>query len=267
MQPIQQPISHFPPPSPGHLSRTTLIGIVAVVAVIIVVAAMAVILSRGGSNGNGNNGPDTDADGMPNDWETLNGFMTNDPTDAAQDADSDGLTNLQEYQTGTKPRDSDTDDDGVLDGADVDPFNNVKVTVEITWVEFIDNIDTNILLQDVRAGDPYFIVTIDGQRFKTAEPITVDVSSTALSVVFTLDVPDSKESISITIDLWDDDSSGYDDDHADISPTQSRGLTLTYFIKTNSWTGDVTSGTADGSGDGTQSTDDDDAAIAFNIHE
>lgn len=63
-------------------------------------------------------GIDSDNDGMPDGWEDLNGFNKNNPADAAQDADADGLTNLQEYLLGTKPRNPDTDGDGLLDGVE-----------------------------------------------------------------------------------------------------------------------------------------------------
>ncbi len=59
---------------------------------------------------------DVDGDGMPNDYELRNGFNPNNPADAALDADNDGLTNLQEFQRNTDPRDSDTDRDGISDG-------------------------------------------------------------------------------------------------------------------------------------------------------
>ncbi|MGA2534763.1 MAG: Ig-like domain-containing protein [Terracidiphilus sp.] len=62
---------------------------------------------------------DTDGDGMPDDYEIANGFNPLDPSDAGQDADGDGLTNLQEYLLGTNPHNPDTDGDGVPDGLEV----------------------------------------------------------------------------------------------------------------------------------------------------
>ena len=40
---------------------------------------------------------------MPNDWEQIYGFNPKDPSDANQDQDGDGLTNLEEYELGTDP--------------------------------------------------------------------------------------------------------------------------------------------------------------------
>ncbi|PYL00591.1 MAG: hypothetical protein DME19_04540, partial [Verrucomicrobia bacterium] len=42
--------------------------------------------------------------------------------DANEDPDGDGLTNLQEFQRGTNPRNPDTDGDGVPDGIDPKPL-------------------------------------------------------------------------------------------------------------------------------------------------
>jgi hypothetical protein len=41
--------------------------------------------------------PDTDQDGMPDDWERARGLNPRDPADSAKDRDSDGYTNLEEY--------------------------------------------------------------------------------------------------------------------------------------------------------------------------
>lgn len=46
---------------------------------------------------------DTDQDQMPDVWEVLHGLNPNNPTDAAFDLDSDGLTNAQEYENGSAP--------------------------------------------------------------------------------------------------------------------------------------------------------------------
>ena len=40
---------------------------------------------------------DTDADGMPDDWETSQNLDPNNPDDGSLDPDGDGYTNVEEY--------------------------------------------------------------------------------------------------------------------------------------------------------------------------
>ena len=60
---------------------------------------------------------DSDHDGMPNHWERshgLNPFKAN----ANANPDHDGLVNVGEYTFDTDPLESDSDDDGIVDGDD-----------------------------------------------------------------------------------------------------------------------------------------------------
>ena len=66
---------------------------------------------------------DTDADGMPDAWEGMHGLniFVNDST---ADADGDGLTNLSEFTNSTHALLADSDEDGVLDGAEVNTHSS-----------------------------------------------------------------------------------------------------------------------------------------------
>ncbi len=61
--------------------------------------------------------PDTDDDGIPDDYEDANG-LDKTMNDAAGDLDSDNLSNVDEYLAGTDPQDDDSDEDGINDGAE-----------------------------------------------------------------------------------------------------------------------------------------------------
>ena len=81
---------------------------------------------------------DVDGDGMPTAWELEKGLKPNDPTDAAIDMDQDGLTNLEEYETGTEPGIADTDNDGLVDGDEINIYftnpleGNVDLALAVT---------------------------------------------------------------------------------------------------------------------------------------
>jgi len=61
---------------------------------------------------------DTSANGIP-DWWEITHFGAFGNVDASADADGDGLSNLQEYQNGTNPKNWDTDGDLLPDGWEV----------------------------------------------------------------------------------------------------------------------------------------------------
>ncbi|MDP6293926.1 MAG: thrombospondin type 3 repeat-containing protein, partial [Candidatus Woesearchaeota archaeon] len=65
---------------------------------------------------------DSDADGIPDDWELFTGLDPNDPNDANEDFDGDGLPNVVEFLIGTDPHSEDTDQDGVPDARDRCPL-------------------------------------------------------------------------------------------------------------------------------------------------
>ncbi len=95
---------------------------------------------------------DSDGDGMHDRWETYFGLDTR-TDDTEEDADSDFLTNLDEYELGTDPTDEDTDGDHISDVYEVsvtetdplvattcmDPDGGIKhKTFGITWYD--DNV-------------------------------------------------------------------------------------------------------------------------------
>ena len=80
---------------------------------------------------------DADADGMPDAWETTFGLDPDDPSDAATDADGDGLSNLQEYLAGTYPVSADSDGDGLLDPWEIEygfnPLSGLRPDLAGWW--------------------------------------------------------------------------------------------------------------------------------------
>jgi hypothetical protein len=65
---------------------------------------------------------DNDNDGMPMWWEARYRLNDNDETDALTDLDSDGLSNLEEFELSTFPDTEDTDEDGLTDFEEVSTY-------------------------------------------------------------------------------------------------------------------------------------------------
>lgn len=116
------------------------------------------------TNGTADASKDRDGDGMPDAWEASFGRFEWDPdlqhhvfhclidwnqADSGADPDSDGLTNLQEYQAATNPADYDTDDDWLPDVWEIQHFSNLSQAADgdpdgdgiHNWVEYILGFD------------------------------------------------------------------------------------------------------------------------------
>ena len=131
---------------------------------------------------------DSDDDGIPDNYEIANGLDPN-VDDSGLDNDSnggpDGLTNLMEFNIGTNPQDSDSDDDGLLDGQEVsgtlnpwssgtitgipgDPTNPLEADSDGDGVddhsEILAGTDPNIRLQDSGPSIPFVDSDNDSYR-------------------------------------------------------------------------------------------------------
>jgi len=80
---------------------------------------------------------DSDHDGLPDDWERAKvGNLLQLGTD---DADGDGLTNLQEYVRGSDPTQADADKDSLTDPVDPYPYDFFNNTTPLLTVVSGDN--------------------------------------------------------------------------------------------------------------------------------
>ncbi len=93
-----------------------------------------------GYNPNGLGRSDEDKDGLPDWWEELYGLNKNDASDAELDDDQDGLSNKEEFQYYSNPKNPDTDSDGVEDGEEV--LQGQNPAGEGTLEEFLKQTNT-----------------------------------------------------------------------------------------------------------------------------
>jgi molecular chaperone DnaK (HSP70) len=106
--------------------------------------------------------PDSDCDGIPDDWEIKNDLNPSDPSDANLDGDEDSLTNIQEYKYRTNPNIADTDEDKFTDKQEVDAG-----TDPLNPEDFPKSKTKSIIL--FVAG---FIILVSGIGFLTYRAIT-----------------------------------------------------------------------------------------------
>lgn len=86
---------------------------------------------------------DNDNDGMSDFWERTYGLDDTDSSDANTDLDSDGLSNIQEYQLGTLPNNIDSDNDDLTDGEEVNTHNTNPALADSDADELNDGVEIN----------------------------------------------------------------------------------------------------------------------------
>ena len=84
---------------------------------------------------------DLDQDGMPDDWEIANGLNPNDPVDAQEDKDGDGLSNLEEFKQGTNPALADSDGDGLKDASELSTHHTNPLLADSDGDGLNDNVE------------------------------------------------------------------------------------------------------------------------------
>lgn len=132
-------------------------------------------------------GGDSDGDGIPDDVELANRLNPNDPADAVQDADSDGLTNKQELiDFGTDFRVADTDGDGVRDGLEVQTGSNPLDPRSVNLTQALTSITVTpanfVLIVNTIVGEASLQLSVTGHL---RDGSTLDLTATATGTTYT----------------------------------------------------------------------------------
>lgn len=131
------------------------------------------------------NKTDTDGDGLPDTYELepLGLDPTNPDTDkngikdGDEDADNDGLTNLEEYQLGTKPGYADSDNDGLTDYEEVKQYHTDPLNKDTDGDGASDGREISIGTDPLIANESFpSTATCDGNHDITGVSVTTELA-------------------------------------------------------------------------------------------
>jgi hypothetical protein len=206
---------------------------------------------------------DTDSDGIGDNTDEF----PNDPSEWI-DSDDDGIGDNSD------PFPNDMDNDGFNDDVDFYSDGDAALKLDLTGFRVVDPIDmwpfTNAELYFVVYYDwdgnteewtkVQYFYDDDGEPWSVAEDVYYSINRD-----FIINVPDDVLNYYILIYAIDDDFSSDDLIDIDGSDYDSQGILLKYNINTQTWSGDDSDGIADGSDDGTGSSDDDDGILYYDL--
>ncbi len=132
---------------------------------------------RNGNNPKGFGRIDTDGDGLLDWWEEENQLDKNNPDDAEDDFDQDGLTNKEEFLYSANPRERDTDGDGVSDGQEVEkglsPIEDGSLEDQLKKVDLNDQDQDGLSLeQEIFFGTDPGMADTDEDSFSDYRELT-----------------------------------------------------------------------------------------------
>tara|TARA_R110002153_G_scaffold274142_1_gene447308 strand:+ start:4119 stop:7025 length:2907 start_codon:yes stop_codon:yes gene_type:complete len=130
---------------------------------------------------------DDDNDGMSDVFENSYSLNHLDGSDASNDEDFDGLSNLQEFSLGTDPSLMDTDGDGVSDGRDIDPLDPlVSADSKVLAAEFFGDINGDYYWDWYMAtqfNDGYELVIYSGKDNEVLQTLSWNQEYTNAEIV------------------------------------------------------------------------------------
>ena len=99
-------------------------------------------------------GADSDNDGMVDEWEVAHfGDLSRDGTEDEDDPAPDGLTNKEEHDESTDPKDADSDDDGLTDGDETHTHRTNPNEADSDGDTLSDQIEVVTLMTNPNAAD------------------------------------------------------------------------------------------------------------------